>query len=104
MSFSIFMLQFFGAIFVTMFALCHLIITKPHNDGRMTNLEIFNHVITGLCFYLLVAFSPYVNDTGDQYNFGWLFIALLFVLFLVNIGAVIFSIFETLQDKSRLLS
>jgi hypothetical protein len=60
MSFAIFMLQFFGAVFVVMFTLCHLIITQPHIEERMTNLEIFNNVITGLCFYLLVAFSPYV--------------------------------------------
>lgn len=86
MSFEIFMLQFAGAIFATMFTLCHLIQTKPHTDERMTHLEIFNHIILLFCFYLLIAFSPYVNDSRDQYNFGWVFIALLFILYLINIG------------------
>jgi hypothetical protein len=39
-----------------------------------------------------------------QYNNGWIFIGFLFLLFLVNIGQVIFSIFETLQNKSRQMS
>lgn len=104
MSFAIFMLQFFGAVFVVMFTLCHLIITQPHTEERMTNLEIFNNVMTGLCFYLLVAFSPYVMDSRTQYDSGWAFIGFLFLLFLVNIGQVIFSIFETLQNKSRQMS
>lgn len=104
MSLSIFMLQFFGAIFITMFTLLHLIITRPHTDGRMTNLEIFNNIVLMLCFYLMVAFCPYVNDSQDQYNLGWVFIALLYLLFFVNIGQVIFSVFEILQNKSRLLT
>lgn len=100
-AYNIFMLQLFGAVCAAMWTLCHLVSTEPHKDERMTNLEIFNTIILLMCFYLLVAFSPYMTDSNDQYNFGWFFIALLFLLYLVNIGQVIFAIFEILQDNTR---
>jgi hypothetical protein len=31
----------------------------------MTNLEIFNNVVVMMCFYLMVAFCPYVNASND---------------------------------------
>jgi hypothetical protein len=73
----------------------------PFQDLSSNRLELFNEMFNLYSNYSLIVFTDFVPDVELRYKMGFKFVAMVIVVFLVNVGQVfyqlIYQIFQSIK-------
>lgn len=78
-------------------------ITQMPMENLITNLvQILNEVVVLVCTWYLFLFTPYVPDPQTRYFFGDMFLKIIALDVIVNIGILLYQIVDQIIKKIRM--
>ena len=78
-------------IFLTSMYILFYMNNRPHWDSKRGQVEIFNELMILVSSYHLICFSDFNLHAAAQFNMGYSFVAVIFIVVFVNIILVVFK-------------
>ena len=75
----------------------------PHSDKNRTKLEIINECLIMIMNYHTLCFTDFNASSEAQFMTGYSYIALVFVIILINIGSMVYKILNSFTRKRHLM-
>jgi hypothetical protein len=64
---------------------------QPHSIRMLGRIELLNESVIMVLCYLLLTFTLFNNDTQVQFQTGYVFVALIFVILMVNMLRIFYN-------------
>jgi len=86
-------IQLMLSIIVTMLVICYILVTRPFEEALLNKMEFFNELSVLIASYIILLFSPFLDDYNLIYKMGWLMIGIVSFNLIVNMLVILNNTF-----------
>ena len=85
----------------SMICLCYLMLARPYVSSLTNAVEMINEALIVCTVYFLHCFSFFVASAEARYTIGWVYMGIVGVIFLLNIGVILQDLILKLIKKLK---
>jgi len=75
----------------------YLLEVKPYEDPFQNKLEVFNELFVLLSTYLILLFSPFLDNMNIKYNIGWVLVGIVCLNMVINMLIMLYRTFRMVK-------